>query len=48
MQTFAALAINVAVLFVLLLAMGKIYQFGVMTVGRKPTMREVLGWMRSG
>lgn len=41
-----ALAVNVGVFYVLLKGTGKIYQIGIMTTGRKPTMKEVLGWLR--
>jgi ABC-2 type transport system permease protein len=42
-----ALAVNIAVLLTLLIVTGKIYQVGVMTTGRKPTLREVLNWLKA-
>ncbi len=41
-----ALAVNLGVFYVLLKGTGKIYQIGIMTTGRKPSMKEVLGWLR--
>ena len=41
-----ALGVNVAVFIALLAVTGKIYQIGVMKTGRKPTLREVVSWLR--
>jgi ABC-2 type transport system permease protein len=41
-----ALAVNIAVFYVLLKLMGKIYQVGIMVTGRKPALSEVLAWVR--
>ena len=47
MDIVTALIVNIGVFAVLLYLSGKIYQIGVMTTGRKPSVKEVIGWLRS-
>ena len=46
-EILIATAINVGTLYLLLVTMGRIYKIGIMTTGRKPTMREVMTWLRN-
>ncbi len=42
-----AMMVNMVVFGALLYLSGKIYQIGVMTTGRKPSLKEVIGWLRT-
>ena len=42
-----ALGVNILVCYLMLRVTTKIYKVGVMSTGRKPSFREVWGWLRS-
>jgi len=39
--------VNILVCYLMLRVTTKIYKVGVMSTGRKPSFREVWGWLRS-
>ncbi len=42
-----ALGVNILVCYLMLRVTAKIYKVGVMSTGRKPSFREVWGWLRA-
>lgn len=46
-EVLLSLALLVATLFVVAWVAGKIYRIGILSTGRRPTMRELVGWVRA-
>lgn len=46
-QIILSLVINIATMLFVFAAAGKIYRIGILKTGKKPTIREIIGWLKN-